>query len=720
MADVKVDSQLATGAFFVPGGMSAFAERIGPLSLSLEPGTYRFLQLREGSSSFEFYVTSEGKIDYDQAHDAYLDGRGSDTLVVRGVPVLIDGTRLSHSLFPKGFGSASLASAQAHTLALLPSNGYAFASTPEMSDALRFDVAPDGSVTVDPQFGGIAEVRDGILSIDGFRITIDTRGLSHSLLPLIPGYDGEALTPGQHILNVLPSPVGYTFISASGVSTDFSFGVSPDGRITVDPQFSGFADASGQTLRIRGYDVIVDTTELSHALLPLLLGWPGNSLPPGRNQLTIVPGATGYAFITASGIVADFTLLLKVDGSIHVDPRFAGFAEAIGRSLTIKGYSVTLDTQALRHSLLPLLLGWPGGELAPGRNTLTVVPSVVGYSFIVASGIVADFTLVVTADGTVIIDPKFAGFAKADGRTLKLNGYGVRLDTSELTTAVLPLLLGWNDGALQPGLHSFSALPGANYELLPISGRLSPMSFSLRTDGTMTLLNAPPGTIVTSDLRTCAVPDDIVTPLQIQTYGSPGGRWSHGNLTWSVDLTNAPSSLGDGLVVQILIDSFAQWQLSVPEFFSFQQVAVTGNIHIAFGGPELESKFSDPKILGTTHYPEDGKLSLNKAKAWTRDFLVNTALHEIGHALGLRHSTDPNSLMYPIADPLHLEIDAESREALRNLYTWRPQIPLSDRATSDRPAMASKTHVDLTSSSSTFHMVWKGSRSDQSVYQSTF
>jgi hypothetical protein len=36
---------------------------------------------REAISSFEFYVTSEGKIGYDQVHDAYLDGRGSDTLV---------------------------------------------------------------------------------------------------------------------------------------------------------------------------------------------------------------------------------------------------------------------------------------------------------------------------------------------------------------------------------------------------------------------------------------------------------------------------------------------------------------------------------------------------------------------------------------------------------------------------------------------------------------
>jgi hypothetical protein len=718
MADVKVDNQLTAGAFLVPGAMSEFAERSSPLLLSLEPGTYRFLQRREANSNFEFYVTSQGKIDYDQAHDAYLDGRGSDTLVVRGVPVLIDGTRLSHALFPKGFGSASLSSRQVHALALLPSRGYAFASTPEMSDVLRFDVAPDGSVTLDPEFRGIAEVHDGILRIDGFRITIDTHGLSHSLLPLIPGYDGGELTPGQHVLNVLPSPAGYTFISASGVSTDFSFVVGLDGRVSVDPQFSKFAEASGQTLRIRGYDITIDTTALSHALLPLLLGWPGNSLPPGRNQLTIVPGAIGYLFITASGIVADFSLLLKAEGLIVVDPRFAGFAESSGRTLTIKGYRVTLDTQALSHSLLPLLLGWPGNELAPGRNDLTVVPSVIGYSFIVASGVSADFTLVVTAEGTVVIGPRFAGFAKVDGRTLKLHGYGVRLDTSELATAVVPLLLGWSGGALPPGLHSFSALPAANYELLPTGGRLPPMSFSLRTDGTMTLLNAPAGTILTSDLVFCAVPDNVVTPIQIQTYGSPKGRWSHGQLTWSVDLTNAPA-LGDGVVVHLLIDCFSKWQQVVPEFFSFQQVAVRGDIHVAFGGPELEARFADPKILGRGQYPEAGKLSFNKAETWTPTLLQEVTLHELGHVLGLQHSTDPDSIMYSTTNS-RLDIDAESRDALRNLYTWRPQISLSDRATSDRPAMASTSRVNLTSLLQTFHMVWKGSRDDQSVYQSTF
>ena len=111
--------------------------------------------------------------------------------------------------------------------------------------------------------------------------------------------------------------------------------------------------------------------------MPLLLG-PGPAeavLPPGLHDLVVVPGTSGYAFVSASGVVADFRLTFNTDGSVAVDPRYAGFARAAGRTLTITGYRVSLDTGELTHDVVPLLVGWSGGLLSPGLHEFTAIPA---------------------------------------------------------------------------------------------------------------------------------------------------------------------------------------------------------------------------------------------------------------------------------------------------------------------------------------------------------
>jgi hypothetical protein len=97
------------------------------------------------------------------------------------------------------------------------------------------------------------------------------------------------------------------------------------------------------------------------------------------------------------------------DGTIVVDPRFAGFAQASGQTLTIKGYRITLDTQALSHAPLPLLLDWAGGDLSPGRHDLTIVPGGSGYEFIPVDGTGRLLNLTLDTDGAVTIKPSDTG-----------------------------------------------------------------------------------------------------------------------------------------------------------------------------------------------------------------------------------------------------------------------------------------------------------------------
>jgi hypothetical protein len=212
----------------------------------------------------------------------------------------------------------------------------------------------------------------------------------------------------------------------------------------------------------------------------------------------------------------------------------------------------------------------------------------------------------------------------------------------------------------------------------------------------------------------CGNPTGPMGDVDILTFGSPGGRWSRGMLTFSInaDRSNLPANV----VNNIISSAFAQWQ-AVSPFFNFTQVGANGNIQLSFGGVELDSRFgTGGGIAGAGAYPEIGRVNFDSAETWTANLLLSVALHEIGHVLGLSHSNNRASLMYPYNMSMSV-IDGETQDALRNLYGWRPQIQLGDRATSDRPALAVTSIVNFTSSTQDLHMVWKGTGDDQGIYE---
>lgn len=212
----------------------------------------------------------------------------------------------------------------------------------------------------------------------------------------------------------------------------------------------------------------------------------------------------------------------------------------------------------------------------------------------------------------------------------------------------------------------------------------------------------------------CGTPTRSMNGVQIQTFGSPGGRWSRGMLTFSINA--AGSNLSANVVNNTISGAFAQWQAISP-FFNFTQVGANADIQISFGGTELNSDFGVlGGVLATGAYPEVGRLNFDSSETWTAGRLLSVALHEIGHVLGLSHSNDRASIMYPY-DLSSSVIDGETRDALRNLYGWRPQIQLGDRATSERPALAVTSNVSLTSFTLDLHMAWKGTGDDQGIYE---
>ncbi|WP_177229336.1 matrixin family metalloprotease [Dyella sp. OK004] len=143
---------------------------------------------------------------------------------------------------------------------------------------------------------------------------------------------------------------------------------------------------------------------------------------------------------------------------------------------------------------------------------------------------------------------------------------------------------------------------------------------------------------------------------------------------------------------------------------------------------DLKAHFIDFRKDGTPGSgkgkpPTDGNLYLDSTINWSADGLKSVVLHEIGHTLGLGHSTNPLSIMYPYSKSgpvVSGNLDSETIQALQGMYGWLPQQCLSDRASTDGPSLAYVVEPSLSGSGLTqVFMVWTGSEGDSSIYFSS-
>ncbi|MEU0054474.1 matrixin family metalloprotease [Streptomyces sp. NPDC006309] len=219
--------------------------------------------------------------------------------------------------------------------------------------------------------------------------------------------------------------------------------------------------------------------------------------------------------------------------------------------------------------------------------------------------------------------------------------------------------------------------------------------------------------------RFCGVPDrlDGHGGLATRTAGPAGdaGHWQHGDLTWSSDSHGA--NLEETVVQSKFSDAFAEWGKALPTgFFSFRKVENGGDIRLHFGGEEACEYFTEASgAIGCGAPPPSGDVVFRSSKAWVQTDLFRTALHEIGHALGLEHSNNSRSVMYP-SDAGQYVIDDESKRKLADLYQWTVQA-LTGGHTANRPSLAvtKNSYSDVGS----FITAWRGSNED-SLWWSEF
>ncbi|SFK86810.1 matrixin family metalloprotease [Methylocapsa palsarum] len=217
--------------------------------------------------------------------------------------------------------------------------------------------------------------------------------------------------------------------------------------------------------------------------------------------------------------------------------------------------------------------------------------------------------------------------------------------------------------------------------------------------------------------RFCGTPD---TPAQtsgihVLTYGTPIGTWTRGNLTVNINPAGV-KGLSPAQASNIIFSAYQQYQAAQP-FFSFTPGGAGSNINVQFGGTNLNPTLGQPGgPIGIGFAPPSGNLYFDSGTTWTPAFLLAVALHEAGHTLGLSHSTNSASVMYPFAPTLNA-LDPETIEAIQSLYGWLPQVRLGDRASTDGPSLAFVMEPSFTGTGfQQMFMAWTGSKGDSGLY----
>lgn len=184
-----------------------------------------------------------------------------------------------------------------------------------------------------------------------------------------------------------------------------------------------------------------------------------------------------------------------------------------------------------------------------------------------------------------------------------------------------------------------------------------------------------------------------------QSYTLKGGSRGRSQLTWS--FTGSITGVGNPLEeIRIACDRWA----SATRGLTFRRVSGEADIVMRVGplaGTIIGSTTSDGRSITFDNRP---------TTTWTPVSFREVATHEVGHAIGLLHATTSDSIMFPSTGGL-TALSRDDIAAVRALYGWSEQFPLSDRGSEQAPS--------LCACGDTLAMAWRGVGRDSDIWFST-
>ncbi|ELV13343.1 Matrix metalloproteinase-25 [Tupaia chinensis] len=207
-----------------------------------------------------------------------------------------------------------------------------------------------------------------------------------------------------------------------------------------------------------------------------------------------------------------------------------------------------------------------------------------------------------------------------------------------------------------------------------------------------------PVTVATMHKPRCSLPDVLGVAGLVRRrrrYALSGSMWKQRTLTWRVRSFPQSSQLSPDTVRILMSYAFAVW--GVESGMTFQEVDSRDqepDILIDFARAYHQDSYPFDGLGGTLahaffpgEHPISGDTHFDDEETWTfgaKDGegtdLFAVAVHEFGHALGLGHSSAPNSIMRPfyqgpVGDPDKFRLSQDDREGLQQLYGKAPQTP---------------------------------------------